>query len=231
LSGPNFIHLQNLLLYHVLPIEFPSSKIFTDITVGVKTDFIALNGDDIVLRTNKNDKIFADENRVITVDTEADNGVVHTVEGVLLPPWADTTILDVVGATPELAAVNGLMNQVPTVVEILNGPGPFTVFAPSSSGIQSQLAALAEMGIGTDPTLITSMLNYHVVEGIYPASAISDGLKLLTLQGGILMFEVEGASVKVDELPVISVDILANNGIIHLIDGVLLPDTLSGIGV
>lgn len=127
--------------------------------------------------------------------------------------------------------MNAMMTQEDTLAEILNGPGPFTVFAPVDSALEAQMASLEELGLGDDPTTITSMLNYHIVEGIYPASAISDGLELPTVQGGTLLFEVEGESVKVDEQLVISTDILASNGIVHLIDGVLLPDSLTGIGV
>jgi len=230
MSGPNFVHLENLLSYHVLPIELSSTKIFDDLTVGDGSDFVSLTEEVIRVRINKNDKIFADEKRVLPPDSEADNGVVHNVEGVLLPPWAEKTVLDVIGEIPEAVVVNTMMTQDLSLPEILNGPGPFTVFAPVDSALEAQMASLQEM-MGDDPSTIPSMLNYHIVEGIYPASAISDGLELPTVQGGTLLFEVEGESVKVNEQLVISTDFLASNGIVHLIDGVLLPDSLTGIGV
>lgn len=227
--GPSYIHLANLLSYHVLTERLPSSKIFEDLTVGEETIFPALSGDDVAMRINKNDKIFADENRIIEPDTLADNGVIHTVEGVLLPPWADKSILDLVADTNPV--LNGLMQQDASIAESLSGPGPFTVFAPATEAIQAQLESLSQLGIEGDADVITSMLNYHVVQGIKTASDITDGLELPTVEGGNVVFKVDGGSVFVNDNEITSTDTLAVNGIIHVIQGVLLPASISDIDV
>jgi len=220
--GPSYIHLKNLLSYHVLTEKLLSSKIFEDFTVQELTNFTALNGDIVSMRINKNDKIFADERRIIAPDAEADNGVVHTVEGVLLPPWVDKSILDLVAENNP--ALNGLMQQDANIAKSLSGPGPFTVFAPSVDAIQEQLATLTELA-GNDPDVITSLLNYHVVEGVKASSDITDGLELPTVEGGNIIFKKEGDSVFVNDNEISSTDILAVNGIIHVVEGVLLPES------
>merc|ERR1712176_51031 len=82
-----------------------------------------------------------------------------------------------------------------------------------------------------DPETIATILTYHVVSGIYPDSAVSDGLSLTTVQGDDIMFAVAGETVTVNGITVTSTDILANNGIIHLIDGLLLPGEIVSEGL
>jgi len=110
------------------------------------------------------------------------------------------------------------------LVDTLKGPGPFTVFAPTD-------AAFAKLPAGTLDTLLkpenkaqlTSILTYHVVPGKAPASAVTGKVsEVATVQGGKLT--VDGTSgVRVNNANVVQADVMASNGVIHVIDTVLLP--------
>lgn len=110
------------------------------------------------------------------------------------------------------------------LADVLAGPGPFTVFAPTD-------AAFAALPDGTLDTLLlpdsqadlANILTYHVVPGAVSASDLTDGMTAQTVSGEIITFGVSGAGVTVNGANVVTADIEASNGIIHVIDTVLLP--------
>ncbi|TFZ00575.1 fasciclin domain-containing protein [Ramlibacter henchirensis] len=106
------------------------------------------------------------------------------------------------------------------LVQTLKGPGPFTVFAPTDAAFakvpKAQLDALL-----ADKEKLTSVLTYHVVPGQVMAQDVKAG-KVKTVQGGELTVST-GGGVKVDAANVVKTDIVADNGVIHVIDSVVLP--------
>ncbi|MGZ4904417.1 MAG: fasciclin domain-containing protein [Halobacteriota archaeon] len=115
--------------------------------------------------------------------------------------------------------------QAADLVDTLSGPGPFTVFAPTD-------AAFAKLPAGTLESLLqnkeqlTSILTYHVVSGMYMASELKKLDSVKTVQGSSLNVEVHRLfhrGVKVDDAQVIHPDIECTNGVIHVIDSVMMP--------
>lgn len=124
------------------------------------------------------------------------------------------------GSFKTLAAALGAAGLVDT----LKGPGPFTVFAPTDD-------AFAKLPAGTVENLLkpenkaqlTAILTYHVVPGKVPASAVSGKMTDATTVNGAAL-KVDGTNgVKVNNATVVQADIAASNGVIHVIDTVLLP--------
>jgi len=115
------------------------------------------------------------------------------------------------------------------LVETLQGEGPFTVFAPTDAAFD---AALEELGLTAEELLadtetLTSILTYHVVEGEYLAADVAglDGQEVETVNGAPVTITVDGETVLVNDATVTSADVTASNGVIHVIDQVLLPPT------
>jgi uncharacterized surface protein with fasciclin (FAS1) repeats len=110
------------------------------------------------------------------------------------------------------------------LVETLKGPGPFTVFAPTD-------AAFAKLPAGTVEDLLkpenkaklTAILTYHVVPGKVMAADVVKLTEAKTVEGGMVRIAVDGGAVMVDEAKVTATDIAASNGVIHVIDSVILP--------
>ena len=136
------------------------------------------------------------------------------------------TIVDVaVGAgsfTTLVAAV-----QAAGLVETLSSEGPFTVFAPTDDAFAAALDALGLTAeeLLADTDTLTSILTYHVVAGEVPASTVVtlDGQEVETVNGATVTISVDGDTVMVNDATVTAVDVDASNGVIHVIDSVLLP--------
>ncbi len=111
--------------------------------------------------------------------------------------------------------------QAAGLVDTLKGPGPFTVFAPTDAAFakipKADLDALLK-----DKAKLTAILTYHVVPGRVQAKDVKPGL-VKTVQGSALTVKTEGGKVMVDNATVTQTDITASNGVIHVIDSVVLP--------
>ncbi|MHA6327144.1 fasciclin domain-containing protein [Roseivivax sp. CAU 1753] len=131
----------------------------------------------------------------------------------------------------EVAAENGSFTTLAAAVEAagltetLMGDGPFTVFAPTDDAF----AALPE---GTVETLLleenrdqlTAILTYHVVSGAVMSGDLYDGMEAETVQSGTVEISINGDTVMVDGATVVAADVEASNGVIHVIDQVIMPD-------
>ena len=141
-------------------------------------------------------------------------------------PAAPGTIVEVAvesGAFPTLVAAV----QAAGLVDVLSGDGPFTVFAPTEDAFAAALAALdmtaAEVLANTE--LLTAVLTYHVLPLAAPAEVVLtlDGQSIATVNGAEITVSIDGERVMVNDATVVATDIEASNGIIHVIDTVLLP--------
>ena len=141
------------------------------------------------------------------------------------PAFADGHGKDIVDTAVDAGSFTTLVAAVQAagLVETLKGEGPFTVFAPTDE-------AFAKLPAGTVEDLLkpenkdklTSILTYHVVPGKVMSTDLSEGLKAATVQGAEVTITLEGGA-KVDGAMVVTPDIEATNGVIHVIDTVIMP--------
>jgi uncharacterized surface protein with fasciclin (FAS1) repeats len=135
---------------------------------------------------------------------------------------SDQSILEIASENPQLAQLVAAL-EAAGLTDELERAGPITLFAPNNEAFaaldQADLQALL-----ADPSSLGDILQYHVVEGSYPASELSDGQTLTTLQGSDLTVSMQGGTVTVGDAEVVQPDAAeASNGVIHIIDGVLQP--------
>ena len=107
------------------------------------------------------------------------------------------------------------------LVDTLNGEGPFTVFAPTDDAFAALPEGTVE-GLLADIPALTSILTFHVVSGAVHAADLSDGMKAATVNGAELTVDLTDG-VKINGANVVTADIVCDNGVIHVIDAVLLP--------
>jgi uncharacterized surface protein with fasciclin (FAS1) repeats len=112
--------------------------------------------------------------------------------------------------------------QAAGLVNTLNGPGPFTVFAPTDDAFAKLPAGTVE-ALLQDPETLASILTYHVGPGKVTAAEVLNLTSATTVNGGSLSIQVVGNTVRVGGATVITTDVEASNGVIHVIDTVLLP--------
>jgi transforming growth factor-beta-induced protein len=136
----------------------------------------------------------------------------------------------IVGVARDAGSFSTLLTALDAagITSALEGPGPFTVFAPTDAAfaaIDSEVLA----DLLADTELLVAVLTYHVAPGLLPASSVVGLASAPTLNGKALSISVEGGTVRVDDATVIATDIEASNGIIHVIDKVILPEPIEDI--
>ena len=133
------------------------------------------------------------------------------------------TVVDIAVGNPDFSTLVAALKAA-GLVDTLSGAGPFTVFAPTN-------AAFAKLPAGTVDNLLkpenkaqlTAILTYHVVAGKAMAADVVKLTSAKTVQGGEVAIKVDGGAVMVDGAKVVSTDIAGSNGVIHVIDSVILP--------
>jgi len=130
---------------------------------------------------------------------------------------------ELAASTEDLSILVDIVTEV-GVADLLSLPGAYTVFAPNNAAFEKALNVSALALI--DDTVLSQFLTYHVVLGTYTSADITDGLILTTLQGETIEFGVMGTDITVNEENIIAADIVASNGIVHVIDGVMYPESI-----
>ena len=136
------------------------------------------------------------------------------------------TIVDIAAGNPDFSILVEAIKAA-GLVETLSGKGPFTVFAPTNEAFANALTALntTKEKLFADTKTLTAILTYHVVVGSVMAADVVklDGQSVATVNGAKVKISVSGSTVKVNDATVVKTDIEASNGIIHVIDSVLVP--------
>ena len=137
-------------------------------------------------------------------------------------PAASANIVVLAKGTPDLSTLVAAV-AAGDLAKTLQGKGPFTVFAPTNqafSDVQSTVDTLLKPANKAD---LQKVLTYHVVPGTYTAADLKDGQELTTVQGQKLKVSVNGGTVKVNGATVEKADVNASNGVVHVINKVLVP--------
>jgi uncharacterized surface protein with fasciclin (FAS1) repeats len=207
--------LTRILTYHVIPGKVESG------TVKKLDNASTLSGQRIDIKSKGSD-LMIDGAKVVSADVQASNGVIHVIDTVLMPE-SDT----IVGVASNAGTFNTLLAAAKAagLADLLGSEGPYTVFAPTDD-------AFAKLPAGTVESLLkpenkdklASILKYHVVSGrVYSDEAIKLG-EANTAQGSSVTISKDWGKVKINDAKVVSADLEASNGVIHVIDSVLLPE-------
>jgi transforming growth factor-beta-induced protein len=174
---------------------------------------------------------------IVTTDIQASNGVIHVIDRVVLPTMKqgsgiENSIVDVAMAandeTGEFSILIAALEAAnPSLLRKLDSQGEYTVFAPTDAAF---IALLEELGVTADQllsdrALVTRVLRYHILRGSFDSAEVLASERLRTLQGGWL-FQSGGVLTDANgrTANIVTTDIQVSNGIIHVIDGVVLPN-------
>jgi uncharacterized surface protein with fasciclin (FAS1) repeats len=229
--------LRSVLTYHVVGKKIPAAAATAAAKKGLKVKTV--EGEPIALSFKGGKIALNGTSRVVIADVKASNGVVHAIDAVLVPPSltqapAPTeSILQIASANPSFSTLVSLVQKA-GLVPALSGTGPFTVFAPTDEAF-AKLAKAAPStfdAVLADPALLAKVLTYHVVAGdIKSAQAIAVAQQNGTVKA--LESEPIALSLKDGKLTlngsatVVTADIPATNGVIHVIDTVIVPPSLT----
>ncbi len=214
LKPENKAKLQAILTYHVVPGKVMAADVvkLTGATTvqGQKVDIAVKDG-----------KVTVDSATVVKTDIGCSNGVIHVIDSVILP--ADKDIVDTAVGAGSFKTLAAALTAA-GLIDTLKGEGPFTVFAPTDE-------AFAKLPAGTVESLLkpenkeklVAILTYHVVAGKVMASDVVKLKSAATVNGKEVTIKVSDSGVMVDGAKVVKTDIETSNGVIHVIDSVILP--------
>ncbi|MEN9644441.1 MAG: hypothetical protein RL238_1110 [Actinomycetota bacterium] len=136
------------------------------------------------------------------------------------------TIVDVASGNPDFSTLVAAVGAA-GLVETLSGEGPFTVFAPTNDAFAALPAGLVDkLLLPENKDVLTQILTYHVVSGAVMAADVAAG-EVPSVEGSPITVTVDGGTVKLnDSATVVATDVMASNGVIHVIDAVILPPGL-----
>jgi uncharacterized surface protein with fasciclin (FAS1) repeats len=227
----NKAQLADILTYHVLPAQVLAKdvkRLQAVATVEGKNVIVKKSGDVVTVGPSSKD-----QKTVTVADNLASNGVVHIIDGVMLPPSKSPTVPNIVELAESVKDLSTLVSAVVAadLADTLSSPGPFTVFAPTNKAFASLPAGtLDNLMKPENKAELVDILTYHVL----PVEAYADDLDLFqastTVEGKPLHVQKWGGVVKVgpslkseDLKTVTGPDNAASNGVVHIVDGVLLP--------
>ncbi len=212
--------LSKVLLYHVV-----SGKIMsTDLSDGQIAPTV--NGANITVSIS-GESVMINESNVTTANVEATNGVIHIIDKVLVPADFELvdipeTVVDIALSSDDFSILVAALTKA-DLVSTLQGEGPFTVFAPTNAAFA---ALLAELEITAEELLnhpdLSKVLLYHVVSGRVLSTDLTDGMEATTLNAGEKVTVTFG-SILINDSEVTTPDLEALNGVVHVIDAVLVP--------
>ncbi|MDX1408282.1 MAG: fasciclin domain-containing protein [Saprospiraceae bacterium] len=216
--------LSEILLYHVIAGTTITSGEIADGQTYVNT--AATTGPDgtalsVMIEKDATGVSVNGSINVVAADITGSNGVIHVVDAVIMPldivghAVANSNFTELVGA---LGAASG------DLVSILSGDGPFTVFAPLNSAFE----AISDVVAGLDADQLASVLTYHVVGGANVRSTqLTDGQQVSTVNGSSFTVNLGAGATITDSqgntVEIILTDVQATNGVIHVLDAVILP--------
>jgi len=215
LKAENKADLVNVLTYHVvsgksMAADLSDGTDLATVMAGGKLS-VAMAGDTVTIGGVAN---------VTQADVEASNGVVHIINVVLVPP----NIVQLAQATNDLSTLVEALIAA-DLVDTLSGPGPFTVFAPTNAAFAAIEETVTELLKAENKADLVNVLTYHVVSGKSMAADLSDGTDLATVMaGGKLSVAIAGDTVTIGGVAKVATpDVKAFNGVVHIIDAVLVP--------
>ena len=205
--------LTNILTYHVVP-----GRVTADQVVKLK-NASALNGQRLGINVSDEGVTVAGA-RVVTTDIQCSNGVIHVIDAVMMP--SDKNIVETAVAAGSFKTLAAALTAA-ELVEALGGDGPFTVFAPTDEAFAALPAGTVDaLLLPENREQLVSILKYHVVSGRVYSDQLEKG-QVKALSGAQLEIDLNKQGAFINRSKVTAADIETRNGVIHVIDKVLLP--------
>jgi len=245
LEEGNLPVLSNILLYHVASGKALSTDLSNEMSVPT-----LLEGQNVIIDLSNGDGVKINDSTVSTPDVLASNGVIHIIDQVLVPPSVDVAaFLSTCGDGGSSTDDESVLADIPTtainagtfdtlvaalsatdLVGAISSPnGPFTVFAPTDAAFAALpdglVTCLLEEG---NLPVLSNILLYHVASGKALSTDLSNEMSVPTLLEGqnVIIDLSNGDGVKINDSTVSTPDVLASNGVIHIIDQVLVPSNV-----
>ncbi|KAM9318838.1 periostin, osteoblast specific factor b isoform 1-T1 [Pholidichthys leucotaenia] len=212
----------NIELYNALHYHMVNKRLLTkDLKNGMKVTSM-YNDLDLLINHYSNGVVTVNCARIIYGNQVAKNGVVHVIDRVISA--VGNTIQDVIEIDDDLTTLDGVA-QTAGLLEKLGQAGHFTLFAPTNEAFEKLGSDVLER-LQSDKEVLKALLNFHILDSVQCSEAIMAGSTYETLEGNNIEIGCDGESLTVNGIKMVrKKDIVTTNGVIHLIDQVLVPDS------
>jgi transforming growth factor-beta-induced protein len=215
LEKKNLGKLTSILTYHVVPGNMMAGQVLK------QSGLVTVNGQRAGLAMDKKTGASISGAKIIKTDIQCSNGVIHVIDAVMLPTAGD--IVDVAAKAGSFKTLIAAAKAA-GLVETLKGKGPLTVLAPTDE-------AFAKLPAGTVANLLkpenkaqlVKILTYHVVAGRAFAKDVAGAKQVQSVEGSPIKITAKKGKVMANEATIIATDINASNGVVHVIDRVIMP--------
>lgn len=207
--------LTDILTFHVVGGEYKAAAVLgTSSLVSVFGQSLAVDSSSGAMIGNS--KSMA---KITSTDIDAANGVIHVIDKVLLP----LDIVDIAAGNPDFSTLVAALTAA-GLVETLQGSGPFTVFAPTNEAFAALPAGTVDsLLLPENKDALIDILTYHVAAGSYKSDVLVGQSQISMVNGDSAGLSLSGNSLMIDGATVSSPDIISANGVIHVINQVILP--------
>ena len=216
--------LRSILNYHVIS---GSAKLGDALKLGTAT---TLQGESVQIAFIEG-RIGVNEASLVNADIQCSNGIIHVIDAVLLPPVPKPkSILETAKEAGKFETLLAAL-EATGLVSALTADGPFTVFAPTDAAVGRLPESAESLLLEENREKLEGILKYHVVKGRISAGDALNSGQALTLGGESLEFAVSDGLLKVNGSTISTVDLECSNGMIHIIDQVLIPANVEKVSV
>jgi uncharacterized surface protein with fasciclin (FAS1) repeats len=228
-SGLTNDELKDILLYHVIV----GAEINAAAATAIAGNTVKMGNDDNMALSLSNTELFANLSKIALPNVDASNGIIHAVDTVLLPPAPDTrttNIVETAQGNPDFSTLVDALSATSDLVAELSDPNKdFTVFAPTNAAFDALEASnpgiIANLLATPDGTLRDILLKHVVTGSVDSVTAFTlNGAAVPTVNGETVEIAIDSGVFTVDGAQVTTFDIVTTNGVIHVIDAVILLD-------
>lgn len=214
LKKKNLPTLTGILTYHVVAGNMPAKMVLT------QTGLVTLNGQRAALAM-VNKKATIGGAQIVTTDIQCTNGVIHVIDAVMMPTSGD--IVDVASGAGTFKTLIAAAKAA-GLVDTLKSKGPFTILAPTDAAFKKLPAGTVEMLLKPEnKAKLAQILTYHVVAGRAFAADVAKATSVKSVQGSTIKITAKNGKVMANNATIVATDINASNGVVHVIDQVILP--------
>ena len=226
LANPDI--LEQILLYHVVSGKVMSSELSSgpvNTLLSGNTIDVDVSGGNVMLNSLAS---------VIGADVEATNGVVHLIDKVLIPASIElpkNNIVEIASSTPSLSTLVEALTKFPDLVNALSTDGTYTVFAPDNDAFAALLTAIGQTSLDDVPeSVLRVILEYHVIStAAIMSTDLSDGQTADALSGEEISVAINEGGVFISDAKVLTPDVEASNGVVHIMEDVMVPPSIAPI--
>jgi len=214
LNGPQS-GITDLLLRHTLDDDYSAADLLALMTMN------NANAEELVF-TRINNEVYVNNSRIEVRDIEFDNGIVHVIDAVIVQPEEQNTIMDVIENSADHSILEDAINAA-GLFDKYELETSLTVFAPTDAAFNALPSSMLNDILADPNGLLRELILYHSLDDRLESTDLSEGLVLTTSSGEELEVFINGSNIFINEALISVRDVVADNGIVHIMDAVIQP--------